>query len=232
MIGFYDYTVILTYLSLLSAGIGIVVSLSGQGHPFIGIYFLMFCGLCDTFDGRVARRKKDRTEIEKKFGVQIDSLSDLVAFGVLPACIGAAMFWRSPMISTLISKDTGFWLRTIARVGLFGVLVLYILAALIRLAYFNVLEEERQAKGDTSRLVYTGLPVTSASLIFPAIGFLQFLTRIDITIIYFIMTIVTGVLFISKIKIKKPTSKGIYILIGAGALEFILLIVNHFFLRK
>lgn len=47
MIGFYDYTVILTYLSLTSAGIGIMISLSGKGHPYFGVFFLLFCGLCD-----------------------------------------------------------------------------------------------------------------------------------------------------------------------------------------
>ena len=91
MIGFFDYTVWLTYASLLSAIVGIFVSLSGFGHPFIGTFFLLFSGLCDAFDGKVARTKQDRTENEKKFGVQIDSLSDLVAFGVLPACIGASL---------------------------------------------------------------------------------------------------------------------------------------------
>ena len=33
MIGFYNYTTLLTYLSLVSAGLGIVISLSGGGHP-------------------------------------------------------------------------------------------------------------------------------------------------------------------------------------------------------
>ena len=61
MIGYYDYTMILTYMSLVSAGTGIIVSLSGHGHPFIGIFFLMFSGFCDAFDGKVARTKKDRT---------------------------------------------------------------------------------------------------------------------------------------------------------------------------
>ena len=83
MIGYYNYTVWLTYLSLISAALGIGASLHGIGHPYIGIFFLMLSGLCDAFDGRVARRKKDRTEEEKKFGIQIDSLADLVAFGVL-----------------------------------------------------------------------------------------------------------------------------------------------------
>lgn len=91
MIGFYDYTVILTYLSILSGTTGIILCLNGVGHPYLGMFFLLFSGLCDTFDGKVARSKKDRTEQMKKFGIQIDSLSDLIAFGVLPACIGIAM---------------------------------------------------------------------------------------------------------------------------------------------
>ena len=73
MIGFYDYTVVLTYLSLLSAGTGIFVSLSGSGHPYWGTFFLLFCGLCDAFDGQVARTKKNRTVMEKNYGIQIDS---------------------------------------------------------------------------------------------------------------------------------------------------------------
>ena len=94
MIGIWDYTVILTYGSLLSAVMGILVSLSGHGHPYFGVLFLLLCGLFDTFDGRVARSKKNRTKKEKDFGVQIDSLSDLVAFGVLPVCIGMGLWKR------------------------------------------------------------------------------------------------------------------------------------------
>ena len=101
LLGFYDYTVVLTYMSLLSAGIGIFVSLYGEGHPYLGIFCLMFCGWCDAIDVKVARTKKNRTESEIKFGIQIDSLSDLVAFGVLPACIGDAMIRVSPTINEL-----------------------------------------------------------------------------------------------------------------------------------
>ena len=70
MIGVYDYTVILTYLSLLSGASGIIVCLKGIGHPYLGMFFLLFSGLCDTFDGKVARSKKNRTEREKRFGIQ------------------------------------------------------------------------------------------------------------------------------------------------------------------
>ena len=77
MIGYYNYTTLLTYLSLASATTGIVVSLMDSGHPYIAMCFLLFCGLCDAFDGKVARIKKNRTERECKFGIQIDSLSDI-----------------------------------------------------------------------------------------------------------------------------------------------------------
>ena len=77
MIGYYNYTTLLTYLSLASATTGIVVSLMDSGHPYSAMCFLLFCGLCDAFDGKVARIKKNRTERECKFGIQIDSLSDI-----------------------------------------------------------------------------------------------------------------------------------------------------------
>ena len=55
MIGFYDYTVILTYLSMLSATCGIIFCLNSVGHPYIGMLFLLLCGLCDAFDGKESR---------------------------------------------------------------------------------------------------------------------------------------------------------------------------------
>ena len=69
MIGIFDYTVWLTYLSLISGTLGIMISLHRYGHPYIGVFFLMICGLCDAFDGKVARTKKDRSDFQKKFGV-------------------------------------------------------------------------------------------------------------------------------------------------------------------
>ena len=110
MIGYYNYSQYLTYMSALSAGLGILVSLNGTGHPYMGVFFLMFCGLCDAFDGKVARLKKDRTDRENKFGIQVDSLSDIIAFGVLPACIGDAMIRVSPNIREIprFRKDEKF----------------------------------------------------------------------------------------------------------------------------
>ena len=81
-IGFYDYTVILTYISLISAFVG--MCMASRGRFTAAILCLMLSGLCDAFDGAVARSKKNRTEDEKANGIQLDSLCDVICFGVFP----------------------------------------------------------------------------------------------------------------------------------------------------
>ena len=59
MIGFYNYTVILTYMGLASSLIGIYLAMSGS-HITMAVIALMISGLCDMFDGKVARTRKNR----------------------------------------------------------------------------------------------------------------------------------------------------------------------------
>ena len=223
MIGGFDYTDWLTYLSLIFGVLGIMVSLQQTGHPYIGVFFLLLCGLCDAFDGKVARTKKDRSEFAKIFGIQIDSLADLVSFGVLPACIGNAMIRVCPTIS-----EVPDWYRN-GRPAFPGVLLLYLimvlyaLAALIRLAYFNVTEEERSRVESGNRVYYTGLPVTSAALIFPTVLLFQHLIPKDITLVYFGVMLLTGFLFLAKCKVRKPGLGGVLAMVAVGFAEFVLL---------
>ena len=72
MIGFYDYTVVLTYISLASSVIGMTQAIHGRFKT--AVVCLALSGLCDMFDGKIARTKKNRTEDAKSFGIQIDSL--------------------------------------------------------------------------------------------------------------------------------------------------------------
>ena len=129
MIGVYDYTVILTYVSLIISLFGMTLSL--DGHYKIAIVCLALSGLCDMFDGKIARTKKNRTEEGKKFGIQIDSLCDVVCFGAFPIIICYSMG----------IKDV---------IGLV-ILMLYGTAGVIRLAYFNVKEERRQNETTENR---------------------------------------------------------------------------------
>lgn len=224
MLGYYNYTVILTYLSLCSAVTGIFVGVTGVGHPFIATTCLMICGFLDAFDGMVARTKKDRTEQEKKFGIQIDSLVDLVAFGVLPCAIGYACYMSHHAKTFKISEKWRIFkpLADSEVTIFFIIFALFVLAALIRLAYFNVMEEERQKETDEKRKYYEGLPVTSACLIFPTIMLIQYIIgkSFDVSPFYVFAMVVTGLLFVSKIHIKKPGLKGIMVMVAIGLVEF------------
>ena len=107
----------------------------------------------------------------------------------------------------------------------FLVMMLYVLMAMIRLAYFNVMEEKRQKEESGKRKSYTGLPVTSAALIFPFVMLLQFMTPLDMTVVYYGVMVLVGYLFVSRIEVKKPGVKGVIILCVIGALEFTIMAI-------
>jgi len=222
MIGIYDYTVWLTYGSAASAVIGILIALSGHGHPYGSALCLLISGLFDAFDGHVARLKKNRTESERNYGIQIDSLSDLVAFGVLPVCIGVSLRRRA-LFSAAVFRIPFFLLLAVS--------VLYVLAALIRLAYFNVTEIERQQAETGCREFYTGLPVTSASLIFPTLLLIQHFVSVDLSLLYYLLLLVTAMAFVLRFRLRKPRLKAIIIMVGIGFAEFMVILIARFFFR-
>lgn len=183
LIGYYDYTVILTYMSLFSAVMGMFQAT--KGHFTAAVVCLFLSGFCDAFDGIVARTKKNRTEDEKAFGIQLDSLCDVIAFGVFPA-----------FLCYYMGMD-----------GMLGKLVAFIFCncAVIRLAFFNVLEANRQKTEGGVNKTYRGLPVTSISLILPFFYiFKLFLPlRIFETSLY-VLLLVVAFLFILDFSVKKP----------------------------
>ena len=224
MIGVYDYTVILTYLSMISGCIGTVIAMTGMGHPYVGALFLMVSGLCDGFDGRVARSKKNRTQLEKNFGVQIDAFSDLVAFGILPAAIGIAMLRASERFT-----DRPFW-KDDGKYEWYPILLVaiavgYILAGMIRLAYFNATEDERAKEAEERGAQYfTGLPITTASIVFPMVLILHYYIKFDFSIVYFIVMIILAALYLGNFKFRKPGRVGILLQVLVGAAEFITIV--------
>ncbi|MCQ2550805.1 MAG: CDP-alcohol phosphatidyltransferase family protein [Clostridia bacterium] len=227
MLGVYNYTVWLTYLSLLSSVTGIIVALDGTGHPFYGTLCLLLCGLFDAFDGKVARTKKTRTNLEVGFGIQIDSLSDLVAFGVLPGCIGVSILMvhnvKHGLDPNVIGMEHG-WIYYIIVLAL-------ALAALVRLAYFNVTEEERQKEEGGVRRYYEGLPVTASSLIFPIVICVAYMLDCDPIDSYFPAMLLTALAFVSRIRIPKPGLKGILVMVFIGALALTYMAINGILIR-
>jgi CDP-diacylglycerol--serine O-phosphatidyltransferase len=201
MLGYYNYTVILTYLGMLVSFTGIVSAL--QGNLQTALLCLMVSGLCDMFDGKIASTRV-RTASEKRFGIQIDSLSDLVCFGVLPAIIVCQ--------------------AATATLPVFCLAGAYVLCALIRLAYFNVNEEERQSQTQAARTVYLGLPVTTAALIVPAVYGLGLLWHWPLGYILPAVLLVMGVAFLTPFRLKKPARAGKVAMIVCGLAELCILV--------
>lgn len=199
MIGFYDYTVILTYLGFLFSLAGVKFVIGNKVKA--AIICTAFALACDSCDGAVARKKKNRTKEESMFGVQIDSLCDLVSFGIVPALI----CYKSGMDDV------------------FSVIVLsaYCLCCVIRLAYFNVLAIFRK---EGEKTVYHGVPVVGLAAILPILFLFANCGCFKIILTAFV--ILAGFLYIYDFEFKKPPFKVTLILACIYAVPFIMFLIR------
>ena len=180
MIGYYNYTVVLTYISLASSVFGLTQAIHGRFKT--AILCLAISGLCDMFDGKIARTKKDRTEDEKAFGIQIDSLCDVVCFGAFPALICYLLGVRGP-------------------IGI-AAIILYCVNSVVRLAYFNVMEAKNALVTETGEKYYRGLPITSMAIVLPLVFMVQFFVPDYIfRLCLFLALIIVGILFVVDFKL-------------------------------
>ena len=203
MIGFYNYTVWLTYIGMLSSVVGI--GFACGGNITAAVICLMFSGFCDMFDGIVARTKKDRTDEERRYGIQLDSLSDVVCFGVLPVAIGYNI------------GATAWWQV--------AVMAAFALAGLIRLAYYNVTEETRQQQTTEKRKHYLGVPITSSALTVPLLFCFRGLLDGAFPIAYTLLLLVNGMLFVVPLQVKKPSKTGLAVMLVIGIVCTALIII-------
>ena len=181
-LGVYNPSIILTYISVFCSlyGIGNLM-LQYTSDPFkslkLSMILLIIAGVCDMFDGKVARLCK-RTNREKEFGIQLDSLADTVSFVVFPAVI-LMCSTQMHIVSIILS-------------------MFYVFAGIMRLGWFNVTTEENKG-------FFYGLPVTFSALILPITFLILTLFNIPFqnTIFHSIFAL-TGIAFILNFKIKKP----------------------------
>lgn len=124
---------LLTTASLFVSFLGLTWAIQGD-YAFCALCILASC-VFDGLDGKVARI----TNTQSEFGVQLDSLADLVAFGVVPAMM--AYLW--------LLNDFG-------RLGLMAAF-LFMACGALRLARFNV-----QA-ATSSKKHFVGLPIPAAA---------------------------------------------------------------------
>lgn len=197
LIGCYNKSVILTYIGIASAIYGII----NVETLKVAIICLIISGICDLFDGKVARMCK-RTDQEKEFGVQIDSLADVIASLVFPAVI-LNQVCVDYNIHSLIA---------------FAVGVLYVLAGVTRLAWFNITTTGKMTH-------FQGLPVTAIAIILP----LLFLIFKDFAAFGYIVVggfVATAIAFVLNMPVKKPTGKCYIVLLSLALIAGILVYIR------
>lgn len=178
MIGKWNKSVILTYIGLSLSILGIALIALKVELKYAMICFI-FAGVCDMFDGTVARRCK-RTKEEKAFGIELDSLVDVFSFIAFPLVILASI------------NETIYFLP---------IAILYAIFGIARLAHFNTVTANLNKAVD----YYEGLPVTFSAMILPLSYVLTYILKENTFIIlYNIITLIIAILFICKIKVPKP----------------------------
>lgn len=182
IIGVYNPPTLVTMAGLLcgfgACWLGIV------GQLELAVVALIWAGVFDLFDGMLARRTK-MTAREAAFGIQIDSIVDMVSFGVAPV-----------LVAISFGMD-----------GVLGVIaaLLYVCAAAQRLAFFNVLQEESHAQSGTGLSSYTGLPVTFSALIFGTLLALKdLMSQAGFALFLPLLFILVSVLYVYPLRIPKP----------------------------
>ena len=198
--------------SVIATYLGVVFGVLSMAFAFSKIAFaevdyiryslilLILAGICDMFDGKIARMCK-RTEEEKEFGIQIDSLADTVNFVVLPVVI----------------------MLSLGMTSIFDIViyVLFVICGISRLGDFNC---KANANGPVE--YYTGLPVTSTAIIYPLLGMLHGkISEYMFSMIYIIATLIIAVLFITKIKIPKFKKNIYYIILPIFAIILCILLL-------
>lgn len=110
---------------------------TSHGDFKMGAIFIIVAAIFDTMDGIVARL----LGTSSRFGVELDSLSDVVSFGAAPAF--------------LVYKAYAF------QFGVWGIIIssLILIFGALRLARFNINVEDLNSKGD-----FTGLPIPMAAI--------------------------------------------------------------------
>jgi len=161
------------FFTALSAFFGIMsIIASSQGKFEKAFIYIILSLIADGLDGRVARL----TNTTSKFGVEFDSLADIVAFGVAPA-----MF--------LFFSIGEYYDR-------FGALVsgLYVVFGAIRLARFNVTTNENDPK------YFIGLPIPTAAVVLGSWVMLDVKYSSNIDVIILIGALILGFLMVSNFR--------------------------------
>lgn len=175
---FIDAANAITIAGLTAAVLGAVCS--ARGLLAWAVVALLASGLCDLFDGFVARRLT-RTEEGRTFGARLDTIVDVCAFGMAPAALLHA--------------------AGLARPWELAVVVVFVACAAWRLAYFDTVG---LATAPGGRRTFTGLPTTFTALALPLACLAGFHSRDALRLAVTVTAAGLAVAMVSPVRVPKP----------------------------
>lgn len=169
---------------------GLACTLIAIYFSILGIYYAAMIGMIwavafDWADGLVARRMKDRTADDRTFGGQLDSLIDIVNYGVAPAILLLSFGKYEPLL--LIAA------------------FIMISTSALRLSYFNTF-------GFSGGSKYTGLALDNNNIIFVFIFLFEaFFSTEVFTIILCVSGLILAAMNVSSLKTPKLSAKPLHV---------------------
>ena len=194
-------------ITLIGVCIGLTsIKFALDGKFSLAVVAILFAGLMDALDGRIARLIKGTS----KMGKELDSLGDVISFGVAPAFI--MYFWS---------------LQYLDKLGWF-VCLMYVVCVALRLARFNVNSEEESSWKDN---FFEGVPAPAGGILvlmplvlsFSELG--KFFFEINYDLVVPVFFIIVSILLISTI----PTYSFKKIVIPRAMTKFLLFGIVLFF---
>ena len=160
----------LTYLNLTMGMLAIVFIISEK--YMLSALLILLAALMDRLDGKLARK----LDVESDFGKELDSLCDLISFGVAPAIL--------------------MWSFHMADFGVLGFLIvaLFAISGAYRLAFFNITDFDG---------FYMGIPITLCGGIVALMALYSLNYATNIYVLGLVMLFLSYAMVSKRIKLKK-----------------------------
>lgn len=182
---FIDPANLITTFGLILGFLGSVAASTSNFN--VAILLALSAVLCDTVDGTIARRTRGSpSALHNSLGVQMDSLADVIHSGACPAAFILSFFDFTPVA--------------------FCIAIMMLIAAMWRLAYFNVVGVDEQGR-------YSGLPIFYSPMMLAAAYFSVTVIGLWILVVYAVLTPLLNMALMMKVSRPKGVWKCIFFII-------------------
>ena len=184
-------------------------------HFSLAAKALGFAVFFDGLDGRIARM----TNTTSDFGRELDSLADVITFGIAPAVL--AFVW-----GVLFVVGPGDLQTQLARAG-YLITFFYLLCGAVRLARFNIQSAAPPNPARHDRRYFVGMPIPAAAAFVAAVVFMEPapVRSVAMCITWLVGVAITGLLMVStwrypsfkQVSVSKPRTPLIVLIVGGAA---------------